>query len=175
VAAPGAERGATVDCLVALEDAPKALCVALERLGTRPDVVSVRCPEVGGQKEARAQVIRLLKLCADLSGIPVIRRGPLSPPLLDELARAPIRGCEDGGAAAVAGLAVIPWERLQEQGESESRTPALARAAEELSIDAADRLEARAYVEVATLIERLGAGGTALALADALERQLEER
>jgi hypothetical protein len=75
----------------------------------------------------------------------------------------------------VAGLAVIPWERLQEAADAEQRTPALDRAAEELSRDAADRLEARAYVEVASLIERLGAAGSGLAFTEALERQLDER
>lgn len=175
VAATAAERGACVDCVVALEDAPKALFTALEGLGCPPDVVSVRCPEVGAQKEARAQVVRLVRLCAELSGTPVLRRGPVSPPLLEELARAPVRGCEDGGAAAVAGIAVIPWDRLQEREEDGARSPALDRAAEELSRDAADRLEARAYVEVASLIERLGAGGAAQAVADALEGLLEDR
>ncbi|MGB8930950.1 MAG: hypothetical protein WCC48_06835, partial [Anaeromyxobacteraceae bacterium] len=104
-----------------------------------------------------------------------LRRGPVTPALLDELSRSPVRGCEDGGAAAVAGIAVIPWERLQQQPDGETRAPALDRAAEELSRDAADRLEARAYVEVASLIEQLGAAGSGLALAEALERQLEER
>lgn len=175
VAAPAAERGACVDCVTALEEPPRALCAELERLGSPVDVVSVRCPEVTDPKDARAQVVRLVKLCADLRGIPVLRRGPLSPALLDELARSPVRGCEDGGAAAVAGLAVIPWERLQEAADAEQRTPALDRAAEELSRDAADRLEARAYVEVASLIERLGAAGSGLAFTEALERQLDER
>ncbi|HSN15906.1 MAG TPA: hypothetical protein VLT61_14840 [Anaeromyxobacteraceae bacterium] len=175
VAAPAAERGACVDCLVALEDAPGALFSELARLRASPDVVSVRCPVVEAPKEVRAQVVRLVRLCAELSGVPIVRRGPVSPALLAELARSPVRGCEDGGAAAVAGIAVIPWERLQQQAAGETRTPALERAAEELSRDAADRLEARAYVEVATLIERLGAAGSGGALVEALERQLAER
>lgn len=175
VAATAAERGSCVDCVVALEDSPKPLFSELERSGIAPEVVSVRCPEVTASKEARAQVVRLVRLSAELSGVPVLRRGPLSQPLLDELARSPIRGCEDGGAAAMSGIAVIPWERLQGREEDAERATALDRAAEELSRDAADRLEARAYVEVASLIERLGAVGSAIALADALERQLDER
>lgn len=175
VAASAFEHGICVDCLVALEDAPKGLFAGLERLGLAPDVVSVRCPPVADPKEARVQVVRLVRLCAELAGVPVLRRGPLTPALLAELARSPIRGCDDGGAAAMAGISVIPWERLEAAGESQSREPALDRAAEELSHDAADRLEARAYVEVATFIERLGAVGSALSLSEALERQLEER
>jgi hypothetical protein len=175
VAATAAERGACVDLAVSLEDAPKALFAALEAAGCPPDVVSVRCPEAAEQREARAQVVRMVRLCAELSGTPVLRRGPVTPAVLEELARSPVRGCEDGGAAAVAGIAVIPWERLQQREDDQSRTPALEQAAEELSRDAADRLEARAYVEVATLIDRLGAAGSATALGDALERQLEER
>jgi hypothetical protein len=175
VAAPAAERGACVDCLVALEDAPRALFSELERLRAAPDVVSVRCPQVSAPKDVRAQVVRLVKLCAELSGTPIVRRGPVTPALLTELARSPVRGCEDGGAASIAGIAVIPWERLQEGHDDRTRIPALDRAADELSRDAADRLEARAYVEVATFIERLGAVGSAPALVEALERQLEER
>lgn len=174
VAAPALERGVCVDCVVALEETPVALCAELDRRRSPVDVVSVRCPEVTGQKEARAQVVRMVRLSAELKGIPVLRRGPVSPHVLDELARSPVRGCEDGGAAAMAGITVIPWERLQEEVEG-ARTPALERAAEELSLDAADRLEARAYVEVASLIDRLGAAGSAQAYADALERQLDER
>lgn len=175
VAAPAAERGAGVDCLVALEDAPEGLFAELERLGATPDAVSVRCPNAVAPNEVRAQIVRLARLCTQLSGTPVIRRGPVTPALLAELSRSPVRGCEDGGAAAVAGIAVIPWERLQEHAEDETRTPALDRAADELTRDAADRLEARAYVEVASLIEGLGMAGSAVALEAALERLLDER
>ena len=175
VAAPAVERGCCVDCLVALEDAPRALFAELERMRVAPEVVSVRCPAVTDPKEARAQVVRLVRLCAELSGVPVIRRGPVTPSVIDELARSPIRGCEDGGAAAMAGIAVIPWNVIDAPSEADSRRPALERAAEELSRDAADRLEARSYVEVASFIERLGAAGSGRLVAEALERQLEER
>jgi hypothetical protein len=175
VAAPALERGCCVDLLVALEDSPRALFGQLERLGSAPEVVSVRCPGAAEPNEARVQVVRLVRLCAELSGVPVLRRGPLTPALIEELARSPVRGCEDGGAAAMAGIAVIPWNLIEGNPEAESRTPALDRAAEELSRDAADRLEARAYVEVAGFIERLGASGSGRRIAEALERQLEER
>jgi hypothetical protein len=175
VAAHAVERGCCVDCLVALEDSPRALFAELERMRVPPEVVSVRCPAVTDPVEARAQIVRLVRLCAELSGVPVIRRGPVTPSVLDELARSPIRGCEDGGAAAMAGIAVIPWNLIDAPSEADSRTPALERAAEELSRDAADRLEARAYVEVASFIERLGAAGSGRKVADALEQQLEER
>jgi hypothetical protein len=175
VAEAAAEQGACVDAVVALDDPGRSFLSDLEREGSAPDLVSVRCPEVRTQPEARAQVVRLVRICAELKGIPVARRGPVSAVLLEELARSPLRACEDGGAAAAAGLAVIPWDRLQRQEEEGTRTPALERAAEELTRDASDRLEARAYVEVASLIDRLGAAGSALALTEALERQLEER
>jgi hypothetical protein len=175
VAAPAVERGCCVDLLVALEDSPRALFAELGRLGAVPEVVSVRCPGAAAQNEARAQVVRLVRLCAELSGVPVLRRGPLTPPLIEELARSPVRGCEDGGAAAMAGLAVIPWNLIEAGPSEDSRTPVLDRAAEDLSRDAADRLEARAYVEVAAFIERLGAAGSGRRIAEALERLLEER
>jgi hypothetical protein len=169
------ERGCCVDLLVALEDSPRALFAELGRLGAVPEVVSVRCPGTAAQNEARAQVVRLVRLCAELSGVPVLRRGPLTPPLIEELARSPVRGCEDGGAAAMAGLAVIPWNLLEAPPNEDSRIPVLDRAAEDLSRDAADRLEARAYVEVASFIDRLGTAGSGRRIAEALERLLEER
>jgi hypothetical protein len=175
VAAHAVERGCCVDCLVALEDSPRALFAELEQLRAMPEVVSVRCPGVVEPLEARAQVVRLVRLCAELSGVPVLRRGPVTPSLVEELARSPIRGCEDGGAAAMAGIAVIPWNLIDAPTEEDSRSPALVRAAEELSRDAADRLEARVYVEVASFIERLGAAGSGRKLSDALERLLEGR
>jgi hypothetical protein len=175
VAAPAAERGCCVDALVDVEVSPRALFEALERVGAAPEVASVRCPGVTTTAEAKAQLVRLVRICADIQGIPVIRRGPVSPPLLEELARSPVRGCEDGGAAAMAGITVIPWEALERSDEDASRKLVLDRAAEELSIDAADRLEARAYVEAASFIERLGAAGSARRLAAALERRLDER
>jgi hypothetical protein len=175
VASHAVERGCCVDCLVALEDSPRELFSQLERLRAPPEVVSVRCPGVVDPLEARAQVVRLVRLCAELSGVPVLRRGPVTPSVIDELARSPIRGCEDGGAAAVAGISVIPWSLIDSPNAADSRTPALQRAAEELSRDAADRLEARVYVEVASFIERLGSAGSGRRLSDALEAQLEER
>jgi hypothetical protein len=175
VAAPAVEQGCCVDCLVALEDSPRALVSRLTTLGAPPEALSVSCPAVSDAAQARAQVVRLVRLSAELAGVPVLRRGPVSAALLDELSRSPIRGCEDGGAAAISGIAVIPWDQIAAPSELDERSPALTRAAEELSHDAADRLEARAYVEVAGFIERLGAAGSGRRIVELLERRLDER
>lgn len=173
--APAAEQGACVDLVLGLEEPPRELFAEMARTGATLDAVSVRCPEVRTQKEARAQVVRLVRLSAELKGLPVLRRGPVSPELLEELARSPVRGCEDGDAASGAGLSVIPRDRIERHREGASRSPALDLAAAELPSAEADRLEARAYVEVASLIELLGAAGSATALTTALEALLEDR
>jgi hypothetical protein len=175
VAAPATERGACVDCLVTLEDAPRGLVAELDRAGKAPDVISVRCPGVTSQVEARAQVVRLVKLCAETSGIPVLRRGPVTPLLLGELARSPVRACEDGGGAASAAISAIPREVLEGGAAGASRRPALEQAARALDAGAADLLEARAYVEAAAVIEGLGSAGSASSIAASLARLLEER
>lgn len=178
VAAAGAaasEQGACVDCVLALEEAPRTLFAELARTGATVDAVSLRCPAADTREEARAQVVRMVRIAAELKGLPVLRRGPVSAELLEELGRSPIRGCEDGDAASGAGLSVIPQARIERNRTSTSRAPAIDRAVAELPAADADRLEARAYVEVASLIEGLGAGGTATEIAAALEGLLEER
>jgi hypothetical protein len=61
------------------------------------------------------------------------------------------------------------------EADADQRESPLERAAAELSDEAADRLEARAYVEVMELVERLGARDAAPAVLRALERSLEDR
>jgi hypothetical protein len=114
-----------------------------------------------------------VEACQALGGLPVMRRGEVTPDLLAALAGSPVKACEDGGAAARAATAAIPFELLQPAPDVPSRITALESAAAELSEHGAERLESRAYVETAELIERLGAGGSAEALARALERELD--
>ena len=178
VARVAVERGICVDCVVPLAgDRPSASRAAalfdeLARRGTAPDLASVRCPAPADAAEAREQVRRLVEICAGLSGLPVLRRGPVTPGLLAELAGSPVKACEDGGLAATSAISIIPWDLIAAPA-GESRDSPLERAAAELSADAGDRLEARAYVEASDFIERLGAPGSAVALARALERELD--
>ncbi len=174
------ERGICVDCVIPLAvDRPAvsraaALFDELERRGAAPDLASVRCPPPADRAHAKEQVRHLAQICGSLSGVPVLRRGPVTPELLVELACSPVSACEDGGLAATSAIAAIPWA-LIDAPEGQSRASPLERAAAELTADRADRLEARAYVEVADFIERLGARGSAPALSRALERELEGR
>jgi hypothetical protein len=97
-------------------------------------------------------------------------------PLLALLPGSPVRACEDDGQAAARAVDLIPWDLLVEAGApEETRANRLERAAAELSQDGADRLEARAYVEVMDFVEALGAAGSARAVSRALERRLEDR
>jgi hypothetical protein len=174
------ERGICVDCVVPLEgerEIPSvsrtaALFDALARQGSIPDVASVRCLAPAGRAEARAQLRRLAEICSALAGIPVMRRGTLSPEIIRELRGSPVKACEDGGAAATSAIAAIPWDRIAAAERPDLRETPLERAASELSEDGADRLEARAYVAVADFIEGLGARGSARSLARALEAEL---
>lgn len=162
VAAPALERGLCLDCVLPPDGAaPAARSAAallddLARRNAAPDVVSVRCRAPIDAEAARGQLGQLARLCAALQGVPLVRRGPVSAPLLSLLAGSPVRICEDGGAAAA------------------SASP-LGTAGEEAgAADAGDRLEARAFAQVMDFLEALGATGSAPAIARALERRLAE-
>ncbi|HEX9051045.1 MAG TPA: hypothetical protein VF841_10970, partial [Anaeromyxobacter sp.] len=85
----------------------------------------------------------------------------------------PVVACEDGGAVAARALALLP-DAARAQGDGrETRRDPLERAAAALAPDLAERLEARAYVDAVELFDRLGARGSAPALARALEAGLD--
>ncbi|HTN54161.1 MAG TPA: hypothetical protein VML50_17260 [Anaeromyxobacter sp.] len=181
VAQGATERGICVDCVVPLEPLQGSttrravdLFEDLARRGVPPDVASVRCRAPADVDEARGQVATLSRICSALSGVPVMRRGPVIPDLLGLLAGSPVKACEDGGAAATCAISLLPWEVLGVEVE-ERRRSRIEEAAAALSAEAADRLEARAYVEVSGFVERLGAAGSAPALIRALEDRLAER
>ncbi|WP_242393545.1 hypothetical protein [Anaeromyxobacter oryzisoli] len=191
VAAGPVERGLGLECVLPLEEGPDgaaragALVEELTRRGAPPDVVSVRCPEPSSAGEARLQAAALARVCAAAAGVPVMRRGPVTPALLELLRGSPVKACDDGGRAAANALSLIPWALISsgagpagagpEDHETTTRASRLERAAAELSDGAAERLEARAYVEVSGFLEALGAPGSAVRMARALERQLEAR
>jgi hypothetical protein len=196
VSAPAVERGLGLDCVVAAGGAADAapIFAALSRRDAGPDLASLRCDAPEGAGGARAQVKELLALCAALAGTPVLRRGPVTAELLASLKGAPVAGCEDGGAAAEAAMAVLPLEPLTEATtaprqadpgqpwwEDPAEPPPRVRSPEELVAAEArlsegrrSRLEARAYLEVLDFLERLGAAGSAPRVARALERVLAE-
>ncbi len=181
VAQAGIEHGIGIDVVVTLEEGPQvgpraaAVLDELARRGTPADVASVRCLAPKDDDGARLQAAALARICQALKGVPVMRRGPISAAALALLRRSPVKACDDGGASAARALGLIPWDLIvpAEEGR-ETRESPVERAARELSDDATDRLEARAYVDALDFIEQLGARGCARALARALERRLED-
>jgi len=194
VAAPALERGLGLDCLVTAGGAAEAAPVfaALTRRDVGPDLASLPLRAPAGVAEARAQVKELLSLCAALSGMPVMRRGPVTAELLGSLKGSPVAGCEDGGAAAEAAVAVLRLDAGQEETGPRAATaweeeqaapppaPRVHTVDELLAAEAAAsdgrraRLETRAYGEVLDFLERLGAAGSAQRVARLLERVLAE-
>jgi hypothetical protein len=175
VAGPLVERGLGFDVAVAVSGEPGAgrraltLVEELRRRGAPPDLLSVTLPAPEDAESARAQLGVLDRLSAALQGLPVVRRGPISAALLAFIRRSGLRGCSDGGAAARATGVGEP-----EVDEAARRARWRARAEELLGTDEAERLEARAFVEAAEFIEALGAGQSALAVAEGLARQQRE-
>jgi hypothetical protein len=174
VAAPLIERGLALDVAVRVSGEPSAgrralaLVEDLRRRGVPPDAVSVALHAPEDAEGARGQLGLLDRLSAALQGLPVLRRGPVSPALLAFVRSSGLRGCSDGGAAAQATGA----EAAGDDGERRARWRARAEAL--LGPDEADRLEARAFVEAAEFIEALGATQGALGVAEGLARRQRE-
>ena len=174
------DRGLSAEVVVPLGEGARvgplaaALFEDVSRRGTTPDLAGLRCPSPADADEARAQAIALARISQALAGIPLMRRGPVTPRLLELLRASPVKACEDGGAAAAGAVSLIPLELVEEPGAGQRESP-LERAAAELAPDAVDRLEARAYVEVLELIERLGGRNGAAPVLESLERSLEDR
>jgi hypothetical protein len=150
-----------------------SLVEAMRSQGCRPRVASIRCPAPTSDDDADAQLGRLTEIAAGLPGIAVMRRGATSAPLLERMAGAPLRLCEDGGS--VFG---VVYQALSEElrhtidaraAEARVRPDPLEWAAatlgQELDREPADRAESLAYVEASAFIESLGARGSAAAVA----------
>jgi len=181
VAAAAVEHGACVDVVVPLADGAQAgrraaaIFDELARRGGPADLASVRCLPPADDGEARLQAAALARICQALKGIPVMRRGPVTPALVELLRGSPVRACEDGGAVAARALELLPGAARGQGDARETRQDPLARAAAELPPDVAEQLEARAYVDALDFLERLGAAGSGPALARGLEARLEAR
>jgi hypothetical protein len=181
VAEAGVEHGICVDVVVALAEGAQArtrtaaLVEELARRRTPADLASVRCPAPATQDEARLQAAALARMCEALSGAPVMRRGPVTPGLLEVLRGSPVKLCEDGGGVSARALSFLPGAAAppDEEEDQRGRGSPLERAASELPADAVARVEARAYVDALDFLERLGARGSAPAVSRALERRLE--
>jgi hypothetical protein len=177
IAQPGFERGIGVEIVVPLGEGQAgaraaALFEEIARHGPAPDLAGVRCPAPRDDDEARLQSAALARISQALAGIPVMRRGPVAPRLLELLRASPVKACEDGGAAAAQAMELVPVGLVEEGDAPEPRESPLERAAAELSQEAADRLEARAYVGAVDFVERLGGRGGAPMVMRALERAL---
>jgi hypothetical protein len=181
VAAAAVEHGACLDVVIPLADGAQAgrravaILEELERRGSPADLASVRCLPPADEGEATLQAAALARICQALGGVPVMRRGPVTPALVELLRGSPVLACEDGGEVAARALALLPDEARAAGDGRATREDPLERAAAALGPDAAERLEARAYVDALDLLERLGATGGAPALARALEARLEAR
>ncbi len=133
----------------------------LEGWGLRPDALGLRMAAPDGADGLRDQARRLAVLSAALGRTALVRHGPVTPVLLQVLRAAGVAAAEDGGRVRAAALATLPeearraWEAPAERGAGE---PALEPAA-------AARLEALAFAEALAVIEAMGAGGSAAALA----------
>jgi hypothetical protein len=177
------ERGIGVEIVLPLGEGQAgsraaALFEELAERGPAPDLAGVRCPAPRDDEEARRQAAALARLSQAIAGVPVLRRGPVTPRLLALLRSSPVKACEDGGAAAARALGLVPGLAPPRAGDPEgagSRQSALERAASTLSAADADRLEARAYVEVVELLEGLGARGGAQAVLGGLARAQVDR
>ncbi len=167
VAGFAADREIGIECVLPGADPPESeeasgFLEEFEGWGVRADLLSVRAAAVEGEAEAAAQLAHLGALSRD-TGRPLLRRGPLTVALLAGAGAARLFACHDAGRALSAGLRAIPaCRRAPLAGAGEDRDRA------ELSQELAERLEALVHAEVATLVERLGASGTATALARAL-------
>ena len=180
VAEAGVEHGICVDVVVPLSEGAQvgsraaAVFEELARRGAPADVASVRCHAPEDAAEARLQAAALARICQALAGVPVMRRGPVTPALLELLRGSPVRACEDGGEASARAVDVIPPASPTPGGGEEARGSALERAVSGLSDEGVERIEARAYADTLDFMERLGAGGSAPALTRSLEQRLEE-
>jgi hypothetical protein len=182
VARSSAEMGVSVEAVIPLGGGPQAAARAAAmieeaaRHGTAPDAASVRCPAPADDAEARLQAAALARVSQALGGLPVVRRGPVTPALLALLRGSPVQACDDGGAAAARAVRLLPLDRVADDPEGgRPRESRLERAAAGLPEETLERLEASAYVDAMDFVERLGAAGSALALTRELERRLAER
>ncbi|HTP25648.1 MAG TPA: hypothetical protein VMK12_08320 [Anaeromyxobacteraceae bacterium] len=165
VADLAAERELAVDCVIPTDCAgnPEAAAAFLEEFegwGIRADMVSARLQASATSMEAREQLASLAALSKALDNRPVLRRGPLSAAFLSLLPGEMV-ACEDGGMAIAAGLRALPASLRGRDGHGRREPFALP---DEL----AERVEAFAYGEVASFIEKLGSVGSAARLEAAL-------
>jgi hypothetical protein len=177
VAGPLGERALGFDCAIGLGEQGAGrravpLLEELRRRGVPADALSLRCPAVADPESARTQLGALDRFCEAVHGTPVLRRGPVSAPLLAALQASRIRGCGDGGTISGAGGA---GQVLAGAEAAERRARWRARAAAELGVGEAEKLEAHAFLAAADFIEALGAAQSASAVARGLERLSEDR
>ncbi len=180
VAEAAAESGACVDVVVSLAEGVAGVGRAaimiddLARQGGAVDVASLRCPAPADERDARRQAELLARVAQAIGGVPLMRRGPITPAIVALLRGSQVRACEDGGAVGARAMALVPGGAPGAEGAG-SRESQLERAVAGLSLDARARLESRAYVDALDLIEALGASDGATSLSRALERRLEDR
>jgi hypothetical protein len=132
----------------------------LEGWGLLPDALGARFPAPDGEEALRGQARSLGALAAALGRTALVRRGPVTPLLLQVLRAAGVAAAEDGGRVLAAGLAALPEpRRVSWDGPQQRGAPA-----PEPDGPEAERLEALAFAEAASVIEAMGAGGTARAV-----------
>lgn len=170
VASAIADHEIAVDCIVPTRDGNfdeeyvASFVEEFEGWGIRADLLSGRFPAPESQREAAGQIERLYSLSVIGGDRPIVRRGPLSSHVVERLGGSHVRVFEDGARALAAGLRAIPSEI-----RSSSRTAG--RGAIELPLGVEEKAEALAYGEVASLLERTGATGSAAIFARWLSEQ----
>jgi hypothetical protein len=149
--------------------AAATLVAELAESGFVLGAAGARFPLPRGSEEERLQARLATELCSWIEGTPVVRRGPVTPGLLELLAASPISGCEDGGAALAAA------KRIANRPAEGGARPLARAGARRPPPGLADLVEALAYEEVAAFLEGLGLAGSAVALGESLLARIEER
>jgi hypothetical protein len=175
VAAPAVERELGVEVLLPGDADPEAALAFHDELaawGLEPDALAVQCPAPGsGTGSLPEQLRALAATAAALSPTALVVRGPLGAGLAPALRVLGAAAVEDGGRLAEAAARALPegGRALLAAAWGRGQAPA------PLGAEEGERAEGMAFAEAAALIEALGAGGTAEAVAQALAGPAGER
>jgi hypothetical protein len=168
VAAPAVEREIGVEVLLPGGAEPENALAFHDELaawGLEPDALSVAGPSVASDAGSLPEQLRALAaVAAALAPTALVVRGPLGTGLAPALRVLGAAAVEDGGRLGEAAARALPGggRELLAAGWGRGAAPP------PLGAEEGERAEGMAFAEAAALIEALGAGGTAAAVAEAL-------